>query len=240
MCLVLLAYKSHPFYKLILAANRDEFYNRSTAPANWWKEPPFLLAGKDLKAGGTWLGVTKDGKMAALTNYRGKKYGPEKEKAPSRGQLISAYLARRVSARDYGEELVKTGPGYNGFNLIYGDFVSNDLYYYSNRKNTLKRLEPGVYGLSNDTLDTPWPKVVKGKQLLEKQISSAPGELEIEPLFSILADSEIAPDDQLPDTGVGLAVERVLSALFIRSPEYGTRSSTVLSVDKNNSVTFIE
>jgi uncharacterized protein with NRDE domain len=239
MCLILFAYQSHPRYKLIFAANRDEYYNRPTAPAGWWEEAPFLLAGKDLKAGGTWLGITKKGKIAALTNYREPEH--RHPDAPSRGPLVSDYLLSDMSVAAYLEALRAKENKYNGFNLILGD--TDHLYYYSNRENQNRRnpLEPGLYGLSNGHLNSPWPKVVKGKQMLEQQVLNAP-EISLEILFSILGDTAAVPDEQLPDTGVGIAIERVLSPLFIKVPGhgYGTRSSTVLLVDHDNRVTFEE
>lgn len=235
MCLILLAFQTHPRYKLILAANRDEYYQRPTAPAGWWEEARFLLAGKDLEAGGTWMGITKKGKLAALTNYRGTE--SHKENAPSRGALVSQYLLSNISSREYLEELQAKSAGYNGFNLILGDM--DKLCYYSDRQKKILHIAPGVHGLSNDSLDTPWPKVIKGKQILEQQVLNQP-EISLESIFSFLEDTEMAPDDQLPDTSIGIGYERVLSSIFIKSPGYGTRSSTVLLVDKDNQVTFAE
>jgi len=235
MCLIIFAFQTHPRYKLIIAANRDEYYHRPTAPAEWWQEARFLLAGKDLEAGGTWMGITKNGKLAALTNYRGT--DSHKKNAPSRGALVSQYLLSNISGREYLEELQAKSPEYNGFNLILGDM--DKLWYYSSRQNKILPIAPGVHGLSNDSLDTSWPKVVKGKQILEQQVLSQPG-ISLAPIFSFLEDTEMAPDHQLPDTGIGIEYERVLSSIFIKSPEYGTRSSTVLLVDKDNRVTFAE
>ncbi|MGD2091450.1 MAG: NRDE family protein [Candidatus Aminicenantes bacterium] len=235
MCLIIFAFQTHPRYKLILAANRDEYFHRPTAPAGWWEEAGFLLAGKDLEAGGTWMGITNKGKIAALTNYRGRE--PHKNNTPSRGKLVSHYLLSNVSGREYLEELRAKSDGYNGFNLIIGGMDS--LWYYSNRQNKILQVVPGVHGLSNDSLDTPWPKVVKGKQILEHQVLNQP-EISWESIFSFLEDTEMAPDHQLPDTGIGIESERVLSSIFIKSPEYGTRSSTVLLVDNDNRVTFAE
>ena len=235
MCLIIFAFQTHPRYKLILAANRDEYYHRPTAPAGWWKEARFLLAGKDLEAGGTWMGITKKGKLAALTNYRGTP--SHKKNAPSRGALVTQYLLSNISSREYLEELRAKRSEYSGFNLILGDM--DQLCYYSNRQNKILHVPPGVHGLSNDSLDTPWPKVVKGKQILEQQVLSQP-EISLASIFSLLEDTEMAPDHQLPDTGVGIEYERTLSPIFIKSPQYGTRSSTVLLVDKDNRVTFAE
>jgi uncharacterized protein with NRDE domain len=235
MCLIIFAFQAHPRYKLILAANRDEYYRRPTAPAGWWEEARFLLAGKDLEAGGTWMGITKKGKIAALTNYRGSE-SPKKNPS-SRGTLVRQYLLSNISGREYLEGLMAKSAQYNGFNLILGDM--DNLCYYSNQQEKILRVPPGVHGLSNDSLDTPWPKVVKGKQKLEQQVLRQP-EISLESIFLFLEDTEMAPDHQLPDTGIGIEYERVLSSIFIKSPAYGTRSSTVLLVDKDNQVTFAE
>lgn len=235
MCLILFAFQSHPRYKFILAANRDEYYRRPSAPAHWWQEAPFLLAGKDLEAGGTWMGITKKGKFAALTNYRDTL--KNKKNAPSRGAVVSRYLLSDISGREYLEELRLKGSDYNWFNLIVGDM--DHLYYFSNRKDIILPVPPGVHGLSNDSLDTPWPKVVKGKQELEQKILIQP-DISLENIFPILEDREQPPDDQLPDTGIGIQYERILSSIFIESPQYGTRSSTVLIVDANHHVIFAE
>lgn len=237
MCLILFAYRYHPDYKLILAANRDEYYNRPTEPAQWWPDAPALLAGKDLKAGGTWMGITKNGKVAALTNYRGP--GPQKPGAPSRGKLVSDYLLSDSPAQEYLETLHQNGNLYNGFNLIVGDM--DNLFHYSSKEETneISPLGPGLYGLSNAVLDTPWPKVVKGKQMLEQQVLNE-AEISPETIFSILGDTRRAPFKELPDTGVGKVIEKLLSPLFIKTPDYGTRSSTVLLIDQKGHVTFIE
>lgn len=237
MCLILFAYRLHPGYKLILAANRDEYYNRPAEPAHWWTDTPFLLAGKDLKAGGTWMGITKSGRIAALTNYRGP--GSQRIDAPSRGSLVSDYLRSETLPYEYLETLRPKGTEYSGFNLIVGDMDA--LYYYSNKMEDSETspLEPGLYGVSNACLDSPWPKIVKGKQMFEQRVLTG---VEILPdtIFTILSDTETAPDEELPDTGVGIDIERMLSPLFIKGPGYGTRSSTVLLIDNENRVTFIE
>jgi uncharacterized protein with NRDE domain len=230
----------HPTYKLILAANRDEYYNRPTNPAAWWKTNPNLLAGIDLKSKGTWLGITKNGKIAAVTNYREK--NNNNPNAISRGKLVSDFLTSPTNATEYLETLHTKKNQYNGFNLIVGNIHDNPkLYFFSNRNNNTENPEPlkqGLYGLSNATLNTPWPKIQKGKHLLEQALNQP--DVSPETVFEILADTEIAPDDRLPDTGVGMVFERILSPMFIKAPGYGTRSSTVLLVDHHNRVTFIE
>ena len=235
MCLILLAIKSHPAYKLIIAANRDEFYERPTAPAAFWADSPDVLAGRDLRAGGAWLGITKKGKIATLTNYRDP---PSiKSGAPSRGNLVRNYLSGDKNPADFLAGLEKKAGFYNGFNLIIGD--TEDLYWYSNRGGESRRLIPGIHGLSNHLLETPWPKVTRGKKAFRKILSNQ----KIPPpdeLFTILADRTIPDDKSLPDTGVGLERERMLSPIFITGEIYGTRSSTLIMIDKNNHVTFME
>jgi uncharacterized protein with NRDE domain len=234
MCLILFAWKVHRQYPLILIANRDEFYERPTAPADFWDDAPRLLAGRDLQEGGTWLGITRGGKLAALTNYRDP--ATLKRNAPSRGHLVSDYLRNRQAPENYVRGLKKKAAQYNGFNLLLGSV--SELLCFSNRDG-LHRVAPGIHGMSNHLLDTPWPKVEQGKQALGKLISGKKNPSP-EELLSLLADRSRPPDEQLPATGVGLEWERVLSPLFIESPLYGTRSSTLLIIDGTSHVTFFE
>lgn len=234
MCLILLAWKSDPLFPLVFAANRDEFYERPSAPAGFWSEAPDLLAGRDLRGGGTWLGITRSGRLAALTNYRDP--ASMKTEAPSRGMLVSDYLRSREPPGAYLGRIADGAGRYNGFNLLVGD--PEELLCFSNRGD-LQRLQPGIYGLSNHLLDTPWPKVAWGKRALKTVLAGDRGMLP-EALFALLADRRRPPDDRLPDTGVGLARERLLSPLFIESELYGTRSSTVLLIDRNGETTFVE
>lgn len=233
MCLILLAWQAHPDYPLVVAANRDEFFSRRTAAADFWEDAPNVLAGRDLEAGGTWLGVTRNGRFAALTNYR----DPARNtmEAPSRGELVRRFLIGGQSAEDYLSELESCADRYNGFNLIFGD--PDGLWCFSNCGEGEQALAPGVYGLSNHLLDTPWPKVARGKSALNGALQALPNEA---PLFALLRDDSIAPDDALPRTGVSLEWERLLSAAFVRSPQYGTRSATVLLRDRSGWVRFIE
>lgn len=234
MCLILFAYNVHPSYRLILAANRDEFYDRPTAVADFWKTNPDLLAGRDLKEKGTWLGVTREGSFAAVTNYRDpQSWMPD---APTRGKLVSKYLNGRVRPQKYLEKISKDATLYNGFNLLIGD--PEELWVYSNRGRAQK-LSAGVYGLSNHLLDTRWPKVQRGRKMLKEALNLRGEQLE-EALFYMLADRRLPSDGRLPDTGIGLEWERVLSSIFIKSPEYGTRSSTLLLIAKNRRVKFVE
>lgn len=235
MCLLLLAIKTHPRYKLILAANRDEYYERPTAKAGFWEESPGLLAGRDLRADGTWLGITTSGRIAAITNYRD--LDSVRENAPSRGALVSRFLRGKVSPLDYLDELKRNGCDYNGFNLIFGN--KHDLHWYSNRGDGGNSLGPGIHGLSNHLLDTPWPKVTRGKERMARLLSEDP-DPRPEDLLNLLLDRHIPDDKNLPDTGIGLEWERTLSPLFITSPHYGTRSSATLFIDQDDRVTFVE
>jgi uncharacterized protein with NRDE domain len=234
MCLILLALKTHPRYPFILAANRDEFYHRPTAAAAFWEDAPQLLAGRDLVHGGTWLGVTTGGRIAALTNYRDPH--AERKAAPSRGELVRKFLSANFSAEDYRERQLAEGAAYNGYNLLWGD--PDCLYCYSNKSGQAVRLTPGIHGLSNHLLDTPWPKVVRGREALAQVLKV--DEFSPEDLLAVLADRNQAPDELLPDTGVGLELERLLSSIFIASEHYGTRSSTVVLVDSGGRMTFVE
>jgi len=235
MCLILFAYKYHPHYPLVVAANRDEFYQRPATSAHWWREEPSLLAGKDLAAGGTWMGITRTGRFAAVTNIR----EPDAPLAApeSRGLLPLNYLAQDVSAEDFADKLLINGSNFHGFNLLFGN--SDNLYYLSNRHG-YQQLQPGLYGLSNATLDTPWPKVVTGKQMLAEQLQSE--KLSANNLLQILACEKIAADKYLPRTGVPLEWERLLSAICISAPEYGygTRSSSVLMIHRQGEVSLQE
>jgi uncharacterized protein with NRDE domain len=235
MCLILFAWKMQQNFPLVLAANRDEFYERPSAPAAFWRDAPDLLAGRDLREGGTWLGITRTGRLAALTNYR----DPSSLKigGPSRGRLVSDYLRGRDAPEDYLQRIAPDTDRYNGFNLIVGD--PDSLFCFSNRGGARECLESGIYGLSNRLLDTPWPKVEWGKKALMDLLSEKKGPSP-ETLFALLADRTRPPDNRLPDTGVGLEWEKILSPRFIASPVYGTRSSTVLLINRKKGVTFME
>jgi uncharacterized protein with NRDE domain len=235
MCLILFAINSHPVYKLIFAANRDEFYERPSAPASFWGDAPDLLAGRDLRAGGTWLGITREGKIAAITNYRDP--GAMKNHAPSRGMLVTNYLLGGKGPVEYLESLQQDAGKYNGFNLLVGG--PDTLYWYSNCGKGIHAVSSGVHGLSNHLLDTSWPKVCRGKASLARLIS-AEGSPSPEALFDMLRDRRIAHDEALPSTGVGIEMERLLSPLFIKISDYGTRSSTVFCIDRKDRVWFME
>jgi uncharacterized protein with NRDE domain len=235
MCLVLLAWDAHPRHRLIVAANRDEFYARPTAPAGWWADHPGVLAGRDLQEGGTWMGVTRSGRFAAVTNVR----EPQAYRvgAPSRGHLVGNFLVSRAPSMGYAAGLMPMAPAFNGFNLLLFDGAT--LGWYSNRHPAARTLPPGVYGVSNALLDTPWPKVVRGKDDLRRAMEGPDDELEAR-LFASLARRDPAPQAELPSTGVDAERERALSSAFIATPEYGTRCSTVLTIGRDGEVSFVE
>ena len=217
-----------------MAANRDEFYQRKTAPAAYWHDYPDIVGGRDLEAQGTWMAMTKSGKLGMVTNYRDlSNINP---KAPSRGQLVSEYLFNGYHPDEYLKDIHETASEYNGFNLVLGNH--NRLYYYSNYQSKIIPLASGFYGLSNHLLDTPWPKVRRGKSKIEPLLEQK--EVHPEHLFEVLSDEEVASDHELPKTGLDLERERALSAMFIKTPNYGSRCSTVILVNKENEVKFIE
>jgi uncharacterized protein with NRDE domain len=235
MCLVLIALDSHPDYSFIVAANRDEFYDRPTASAAFWADAPSVLAGRDLKAGGTWLGIDRQGRLAAVTNYR---QGEREPPAPrSRGRLVSEFLTEDTGAREHIERVHSEANLYNGFNLIAGD--AGGFYYFSNREGRVRSLHPGVYGLSNHLLDTPWPKVAASKSAFGALLRKGAAELTAG-LFALLSDRNRPADALLPSTGVGPEWERLLSSAFIASDNYGTRSSTVVLVGRSGGIVFVE
>lgn len=235
MCLINFSFQNHPNYKLILVANRDEAYARPTAAAHFWEDEPMILAGRDLLQMGTWLGITKQGRFAALTNFR--EPAVDVEGKVSRGEIVRNYLKDHRTPETFLNELHENKDCYVGFNLIVGD--TERLFYYNNIQAEVTEIEFGVHGLSNQFLNTNWPKVALGKSRLETYCSN--NEL-IEPneLFNIHTDETIANDEDLPNTGVGLELERQLSPLFIKTPAYGTRSTIVLTIDKQNNVSFTE
>jgi len=235
MCLILVAWRSHPRYPLVVAANRDEFFARRTAGADFWPDQPAVLAGRDLEGGGTWMGITRGGRFAALTNYRDP--ARQRTDAPSRGTLVADFLRGESPIDAYLANLL---PGaYNGFNLLLGELGGGNprLAWFSNVSGVPADLAPGVYGLSNHLLDSPWPKVAAGKAALAAALDALPDD---EPMFALLRDDGVHPDDALPRTGVSLEWERLLSSAFVRAPGYGTRSSTVLTVDTAGAVRFDE
>lgn len=218
MCLIVVGWQVHRDYPLVVAANRDEYYARATALAGRWLEAPQVLGGRDLEAGGTWLGITASGRFAAVTNVRepGMTQG-----ARSRGALTREFLLGDGSAMEYAREI--DGSEFSGFNLLLGDGKS--LVYCSNRDDPPRTLAPGIYGLSNHLLDSPWPKLLTARQRFADALPQLPEE---QAFFDLLADQAIVDDARLPKTGVPLAWERLLSAVFVQSESYGTRASTLL------------
>ena len=235
MCLIFLAYEQHPDYRLVVAANRDEAYERPTAPAGYWTDHPHILAGRDLEAGGTWMGVSTAGGFAALTNVRSLR--APLARPPSRGELITGFLNHDGEFELYLRQVEQRADAYNGFCLLlYG---SRGLHYFSNfHAESFRKLEPGLYGLSNDLLDTPWPKVEEGKRAVGTWLET--GDEDVEGLFEIMGRKDRVADEDLPDTGVDKEFERALSALFIETPSYGTRSTSVVLVGYDGTTVFVE
>jgi uncharacterized protein with NRDE domain len=234
MCLILFSLNNHPNYKLVIAANRDEFFERRTSAAGFWNDYPDLLGGRDLEAGGTWMGMTRQGKIAMITNYRDP--ANIRSTAPSRGKLVSDYLIHKKNASGYLTSLQRTSADYNGFNLLAG--TADELFYFSNYHEGVHRVAPGLHGLSNHLLETPWPKVIRGKKRLEHVLLQ--NKISSDELFDLLYDNHLAPDNQLPDTGIGKERERALSSMFIKTPNYGTRCSTVVLINHQNEVLYAE
>jgi uncharacterized protein with NRDE domain len=239
MCLILFAYKRHTDFRLVLTANRDEFYERPTAALHFWEDYPQVLAGRDLLQQGTWMGVTRSGRFAAITNYR-EAIAPVAN-APSRGNLVADFLTGTASPESYLQHMLSKADQFSGFNLILGD--TQTLFYFGNRDGRIRMLKPGSYGLSNRLLDTDWPKVRIGKNQLTAALRSVNGEhsrIDFQPLIAPMQNQDSVPDNQLPQTGVGIEKERMLAPAFITSPDYGTRSSSVLLIGRNNQVDFRE
>jgi len=233
VCLVLVVWRAHPRYSCLVAANRDEFHSRPAAPAGWWPDRPQILAGRDLEAGGTWLGLTRTGRFAALTNFR----DPEQRRvqAPSRGALVTAMLESGATVAEGLTYLREVGADYNGFNLIFSD--GERLGIYESVRGIGRELHPGIYGLSNHLLDTPWPKVQNAKGRLQTALHDL---TDTAPLLDLLRDDQPAPDALLPRTGVSLEWERLMSSAFVRAPDYGTRCSTIIRIAADGRAYFDE
>ena len=237
MCLVVLAWTPPGPVRLAVAANRDEFFARPAAPAAPWAEAPDVFAGRDLRGGGTWLGVTRSGRFAALTNYRDLTV-PRKTGAPSRGRLVRDFLGGEEKAAGFVSRIVTGADAFEGFNLVVSD--GEELWSVSNVEGDAVRLTPGVWGLSNHLLETPWPKVVTARRRLAEALATAPSPDALErSLLALLGDRAVAPDEALPHTGLPLEQERALSAAFVVLPDYGTRASTAVVVAKEE-VRFAE
>jgi uncharacterized protein with NRDE domain len=249
MCLLVIAWQVHPRYRLVVAANRDEFHERPTERMARWPAPDDLIAGRDLRAGGTWLGIDRRRRFGIVTNFRElQRPAPG---APSRGNLIPGYLRNQAPVTQYIHTLEPVAEQYSGFNLLLTDHAdpgadvnragSDSLWYVSNRAPQFARsLPPGIYGLSNELLDTPWPKLQRVRKRFDALIDQ-PGNISEEALFAILADpTQAGVDDALPDTGLSQEWEQLLSSPFVRNQDYGTRCSTVLLQGHSGAVTLIE
>lgn len=234
MCTILFSYKTTPGYRLVLAANRDEFTNRRTAPLAYWQDFDEVLAGRDLQAGGTWLGLNSKGRIGAITNFREPQ--AVTTDCPSRGEILSRYLTANADDSDFISNLEMKASKYRGFNLLFGN--SDTMYYYSNRAEAMQQLKPGVYGLSNHLLDSGWPKVERGKMLFKEALSNST--FRVEDIFTLLGDNHQPPEELLPDTGIGKAWERLLGSIFITSEHYGTRSSAVITIRDDGHTEFGE
>lgn len=234
MCLLVFSINDHPNYNFIFAGNRDEFYGRPTRGAQFWEDHPHLLAGKDLKKGGAWLGITEKGKFSVITNFRDPAL--VKKDPPSRGKLVLDYLVSGIEPGIFLQEIDRKAEHYDGFNLLAG--TTGKIMYYSNKQQEITEVPPGIHGLSNHLLNTPWPKVVKAKRRLGEIIDS--DHPDTDALFEMLTDPDPAPDRQLPDTGIPPEWEKAVSSIFIDTEKYGTRCSTVILVDKQGSVSFLE
>ncbi len=234
MCTIVFSYKNTPGYRLVLIANRDEFSNRPTAPLAYWPDNVGILAGRDLQEGGTWLGVNSRGKLSAITNYREPQTSVGEYS--SRGEVVLQYLSGNGDEEDYLQNLIPRAQDYRGFNLLIGD--SDEMYCFSNRDTGVKRLPPGVYGLSNHLLDSGWPKVKRGKMLLESALNTP--HFGTDELFGVLGDTHLPPEKDLPDTGIGITWERLLASIFITSGMYGTRSSAVITIRDDGYIEFTE
>jgi uncharacterized protein with NRDE domain len=233
LCLIIVAWRAREDLPLVVAANRDEWRDRPAAPAAWWPDQPDLLAGRDLRAGGTWMGITKSGRFAAVTNFRDP--SEKRSTARSRGELATQFLLGSDSPARFLSNLSARAHDYNGFNLILGD--TGTLFYYGSREGEPRAIEPGVHGLSNHVLDEPWPKVVRGRRVMEGALGMkdpAPA------LFEMLSSPDGAPDEELPRTGVGIEWERRLASALITGEDYGTRASTVLTAARDRSIRFEE
>jgi uncharacterized protein with NRDE domain len=233
LCLIALAWKARDDLPLVVAANRDEWRDRPAEPARWWADDPSIFAGRDLQAGGTWMGVTRSGRFAAVTNFRDP--SDKRSTARSRGGLVTDFLRSSASAREFLAALAPHAGEYNGFNLIVGD--RDSLWYFGSREGEGRAIAPGVHGLSNHLLDEPWPKVVRGRLAMEAALADADPAPR---LFAALSDGQGAPDEALPDTGVGMPWERRLASPLITGADYGTRCSTVLAMTAGGAIAIEE
>jgi uncharacterized protein with NRDE domain len=235
MCLIFIIQHQHPDFPLIILANRDEFYNRESVSAHFWPSHPQLLAGKDKQGGGTWLGLTTNGRFAAVTNFRQANTSKSEN---TRGHLVTQYLQKTISTQQYSQLLSDTADNYAGFNCLYGSIgINPELVCFSNQTGEAININDGIHGLSNALLNTHWPKVSEGKEAIEVLLKAP---WNIESWLDFLHNTDVANDEQLPNTGIGIYKERLLSSRFIRTENYGTRCSTVITVAKDNTINFTE
>ena len=237
MCLLVLAWQAHPCYRLIVAANRDEFHDRPAAEMAPWQEPPFILAGRDLRAGGTWLAVDRQRRFGVVTNFRDVQ--PVRANAPSRGALVSAFLGEAASARSYLTALEKRAASYAGFNLLLYD--GEQLWYACNRAAQFAQpLCPGIYGLSNYFLDTPWPKLTRARRAFDGWLRAWP-EATVDGLFAMLGDREPSPQEPVPgQPPLPPEWQQVLSSPFVLHPTFGTRSASLVLIEPGGALTVRE
>ncbi len=235
MCLILVAYRAHRDYPVILAANRDEFFARESLPAAAWSESPGIIGGRDLEKGGSWLAVSAKGRLATVTNFRDGAHN--RTGIRSRGLLVSDFMLSDLDPVEFLGQVHATRDCYDGFNLLVA--ADSGLFHYANVSGVVTAVAPGIHGLSNHLLDTPWPKVERGKAALQRLVGK-PREALMDGLFGALAETGPPPDDALPRTGVSLEWERVLATTFISTPAYGTRASTVVLIDRSGASTLVE
>ncbi|MEQ8584002.1 MAG: NRDE family protein [Marinoscillum sp.] len=233
MCLIVFAWDVHPKYRLIVAANRDEFYTRPTAPADFWDDEPDILGGRDLQAGGSWMTVSKHGNFAAVTNYRD--LANIRENVRSRGEIPIHFMDQNQKPLSYVKGLHEYSTEYNGFNVLTAN--PQMMTHYSNYERKANVITPGIHGLSNALLDTPWPKVELAKAKFQELISNSFNHGE---LIEMMSDTSTAEDSILPDTGVSREMEKALSAMCIRMENYGTCCSTVITLDRDGLIEFSE
>ena len=233
MCLIALAWRAREDLPFVVAANRDEWRERPTVAAHWWTDHPEIFAGRDLQAGGTWMGITRGGRFAAITNFRDP--SDRRSTARSRGELVSGFLLAREAPQAYAASLAARAADYNGFTILVGD--GRSLWSFASREGVPREVAPGVHALSNHVLDEPWPKVTQAREAM----AAALRERDPEPLLeAFLSRPDAVADHHLPDTGVGIDWERRLSPPLIVGADYGTRSSTLLRVEANGAQHFRE
>lgn len=236
MCLIIFAYNSHPKYKLVLAANRDEFFERPTGTAGFWQDYPNILGGRDIISGGTWMGITKEGRFAAITNYR----NPDMvvPNAVSRGHLARRFLTGTIDSEDFLEHISLDKATFQGFNILVSDDGFSKLYHYSNITDKVSPISDGIHGLSNAILDTPWPKVTHGKEMLSSVLNER--NFGTDMLIEMMHNPTEWSENDLPKTGISLELEKKLSPVFISLKGYGTRCTTVIRMDYEQNLEFLE